>query len=265
MTDQDYDYVQETARAKNINLLLCPTCRRPYRELAPGVKDWSYGTYRLDGQEHPCNCKIQARIRCHYLLAGIPKNFWHLGPEDFWGDRQALSTVLAYLDNWKTEKQMGLGACLFSPVLGVGKTMLATIIAKQLIRQGERVCFTSFRDAVSLYDLPASAKEDKIKRLRETTVLVLDEISVSHISVAQKNFYATEFEDLIRFRTSGDCVTIIATNLTPEQLEDEYPRCFSLLAAKQHYIEVKGEDARADGTKKLRDLTMAAGKEVRPL
>ena len=67
------------------------------------------------------------------------------------------------------------------------------------------------------------------------------------------------------FRTSGNTVTIVTTNLTPDELEQEYARCFSLLSSKQIMINVNGSDVRKNGDKQLLDLELIANKEVRPI
>jgi DNA replication protein DnaC len=161
-------------------------------------------------------------------------------------------------------KFIGHGLRFYSKRQGTGKTMLSCIAAKALVQSGERVFFSSFRDAVRLYDLPYEIREEKIERLRNSPVLVLDEVGLS-ISDAQRAYYATELEDLIRFRTSGSAVTILTTNLTPDELNEEYPRCFSLLEAKQTSIHVKGTDSRLSGEKMLVDLELTKNGEARPI
>jgi DNA replication protein DnaC len=264
MTNSQYEYVVQQARERNIDLDTCPTCRQHREEIGPGVWVWEESTYRLYGETLPCGCESQDALRRHYLLAGIPKSYWTLGVDDFWGDPVALEATQDYLSNWVDHKWIGMGMEFYSPRMGVGKTMLATIIAKSLIIGGEKVYFTSFRDAVRLYDLPYEAREAKVARLRNTPVLILDEVGLS-MSDAQRAYYATELEDLIRFRTSGSSVTIMTTNLTPDQLNDEYPRCFSLLEAKQCRVCVNGSDARVDGAKKMVDIELIRNHEARPL
>ncbi len=247
-----------------MDLSACPTCRHHRTEVAPGVWIWEPSEYKLYDKFYACDCQEQDELRRHFLLANIPMGYWTLGSDDFWGDPAALKATQDYLAHWQDMKWIGQGLEFYSARMGVGKTMLASIIAKALIRAGERVFFTSFRDAVRLYDLPFEMREAKVTRLRNTPVLILDEVGVAW-SEAQKAYYATELEDLIRFRTSGTAVTIVTTNLTPDQLNDEYPRCFSLLAAKQISIHVKGDDARLNGDKKLVDIELAKAQEARPL
>jgi hypothetical protein len=264
MTNAQYDYVLSLARTRNINLNRCPTCRQERTEVAPGVWIWDDSTYRLYGKDHPCDCKWQDTLRRHYMLANIPMAYWSLGPDDWWGDPQALIAAQEYLYNWEDNKWVGLGIDFYSPRMGVGKTMLSTIIAKALINAGEKVYFTSFRDAVSalVNDLPDAA--DTMTRLRETPVLILDEVGAGW-SENMRALYADKLEDLVRFRTSGCAVTIMTTNMTPDELNDEYSRCFSLLAAKQTRVHVSGDDVRMKGEAKMMDEELAKNKETRPI
>lgn len=249
----------------NINLSLCPTCRSHKIEVAPGVWTWpENATYKLYDEVHYCDCAWQENLQRHYLLAGIPRNYWTLSRDDFFGDPNALAEVEGYLASWDNAKWHGLGLKLYSPTLGTGKTMLATIVARTLIKRGERVYFVPFRDTLRIYDMPFEQRDPLVRRLRNTPVLVLDEVTAG-ISEAQQAFFAIELEDLIRFRTSGNSVTIITTNLTPEQLEDHYPRTFSLLAPKVKHVGVKGMDARKSGDVDLMNQELILNGEVRPI
>lgn len=203
-------------------------------------------------------------MRRHYLLSEIPTNYWTLEEGDFWGDPEALDEMKGYLNAWDNYKWLGFGLEFYSPRQGTGKTMLAIIVGKRLIKMEEKVLFMSFRDAVKLYDLPIEIREEKVTRLRSTPVLILDDV-VPAISDAQRDYYAVELEDLMRARTNGSCVTIMTTNLTPKELEDQYSRAFSLLQAKQKRVFVQGTDARINGEKMLHDLELVANGEARPI
>jgi DNA replication protein DnaC len=264
MTTAQYEKVLRLAREKNINLHECPTCRNSRIEVAPGVWIWENSTYKLNGEGHPCNCEEQDLLRRHYLLANIPKDYWTLEVDDYWGDQEALVKMVAYLDKWGDYQWLGFGLEFYSPSQGTGKTMLATILAKRLIRKQESVYFIGFREATRLYDLPVEQREEKINHLRATPILVLDDVGDS-ISEAQGAYFAVELEDLIRARTSGNAVTIMTTNLTPEELAEKYQRSFSLLQAKQDRVFVSGIDSRQNGAKRMVDFELIANGEVRPI
>jgi hypothetical protein len=260
MTEAQYLRVVQTARAKNIKLSECPVCGHPRVEVDPGIWIWEESSYKLDGKMHECDCEWYDLLRRHYLLADLPMDYWTLSESEWWGDPMAFDFVVNYLDHWHDNKRLGMGAELYSPTQGVGKTMLAVIIAKELIRNRESVVYTTFRDAVSVL----IRDPDETERLRNVPVLILDELAAGWTD-AQHHLFADQLEDLIRFRTSGASVTIITTNLTPDDMQETFGRSYSLLSAKQYRYHVKGVDTRADGTVKLRKEELIANGENLPL
>lgn len=252
--------VLERARLQNINLNRCPTCNQPRTEVAPGIWIWAESTYRLDGQDHDCDCEWQDELRRHYMLANIPMGYWSLSVDEWYGDQDALYFTLDYLEKWEQHKRFGMGVEFYSPRLGVGKTMLSLIIAKELIRHKEHVYYVPFGHAVSA--LIRDPEETEI--LRTTPVLIIDEVKAGYTE-AQQSLFADQFEDLIRFRTSGAAVTIVSTNLTPEAMEQQFGRCYSLLSAKQYRYHVQGTDVRKDGTVMMRQEELNANNEVLPI
>lgn len=266
MSNQQFDEVERLAHAKNIKLSICPTCGSKRIEVEPdsGIYVWPESTYRLDGKDYPCDCERQIELARHYLLANIPNDYWTLSEDEYFGDPDALAKVQVYLERWPDMFSHGIGMEFYSPTMGTGKTMLATMIAKHLVKSGERVYFTPFRQTVGVFEMPYEARQAIETLLRHVPVLVLDEV-VRSSSDAQRAFYAEKLEDLIRYRTSGNAVTIITTNLTSEELNDQYPRAFSLLAASAQQVFVNGEDARRAGEVSMLKLELVMNKESRPI
>lgn len=198
-------------------------------------------------------------LRRHYLLAGIGDQYQRLDWSDFRGTDDAKDAVKLFLDRWKGFKLNGMGLEFSSPRLGVGKTFAATHVGKELIKMGESVFFVPFLTAVRILLEDREGEE----RLRDTTVLILDEIGTG-MSEAQDTLFSMKFEELIRHRTNYNRVNVITTNLTAEQLYDAYPRTYSLLAAKQLRIEMDGEDARQSFIE-LENIELIANDEVRPI
>jgi hypothetical protein len=260
MTEAQYFRVIQTARAKNINLAECPVCSHRRIEVDSGIWIWADSTYKLDGVEHPCDCEWYDQLRRHYLLANIPMDYWSLSEREWWGDQDALAFIVDYLEHWDANKRLGMGIELYSPKMGVGKTMLALIVAKELVRNRESVAYMSFRDAVA-----ALVRDpEEAQRLQNVPVLILDEVAAGWTD-NQHGLFADQLEDLIRFRTSGASVTIITTNLTPDAMESAFGRSYSLLSAKQYRYHVQGVDTRADGTVKLRKETLIRNGESLPI
>jgi DNA replication protein DnaC len=199
-----------------------------------------------------------------YLLAHVPKAYWTFGTPEYFGDPKAWQLANEYLNNWDGNKSMGLGLEFYSPTQGTGKTFLVSWIARQLIQRGEDVYYTRFRPLMELYHRENKERTVIESRLRDSSVLVLDEVGVA-ISVAQNSYFAMEFEDLMRSRIDDNRVTLMTTNLTPDELDGEYTRVYSLLAAKQQRYAIDYEDARRVGDVYLINEAMIKSGEVRPL
>jgi DNA replication protein DnaC len=265
MSNQEFDDVESQAVLKTISLHRCPTCGASPTEVAPGIYEWTeLNTFFYDGNQVECDCDGQLQLLRHYLLAHIPKGYWTLGFDEYFGDPKAWKVATEYLEHWEGHKKLGLGLEFYSPTQGTGKTFLVSWIARQLIQRGERVYYTRFREIMGLYNKSAERREMEVDRLRYTPVVVLDEVGVA-ISEAQNHYFAAEFEELIRARTDDNRVTLMTTNLTPEELDGEYARTYSLLAAKQQRHEIKYEDARRTGDIHLINSAMVESGETRPL
>lgn len=262
MNNKQFDEVERLLERRGDNRA-CPTCGKKPIEVAPGVEEWAPSTYRLNDADHKCNCAEQSTLLRHYLLAHIPDSYTRLGRTDYVGDPKAWTAADEYLDNWENVKRQGLGLGFYSRAMGTGKTFISTYIGRELVKRGESVYYINFRTLVSLYDAPRESREHEEERIRNDRVLILDEIA-KPVSEAQRSFYAEKFEELIRWRTDYGFITIMTTNLTPDELDNLYPRTYSLLAAKQKHIQIAGGDMRRDGIFAINEL-LALNSEIRPL
>lgn len=226
----------------------CPTCSARQVEVGPGVFDWPQSSYIYEAEEFDCNCAEQVNLYRHYLLAHIPEEYMRLdlsGDKDFFGDALALVDTKAYIDNWNNFKIHGLGIGYYSKTQGTGKTTLATYVGRELVKAGESVYYINFRDIISLFQVPYDSRLPIQEKIECATLLILDEV-VRAISDAQHQLFASNLEELVRHRSNYNRITIMTTNLEPSELDAEYPRTFSLLAAKEKTIEVTGSDARKE-------------------
>jgi len=263
LNNDQYDYVAKVCRNSGIPITQCPTCLAKRIEIEDGVYGFENGTYKYRGEVFECDCQRQMDLRVHYILANIGDQYQRLDWMDFRGSEEVRDFVATYLRNWSSFKVNGMGVEFSSPNLGTGKTFAATYIGKELVKRGEAVYFIDFRDVIALLNKDQDVRNAQEERIRETTVLILDEV-VAGISLAQGNLFASKFEELIRYRTNFNRITLMTTNLTPEQLHKEYPRSYSLLEAKNKRITLGGEDARQDFIK-WENEELAINGEVRPI
>lgn len=263
MSNKQFDEVERLIKASPTKSNECPTCESKAIEVAPGVTEWKKGTYHYLGEDHLCNCEEQEALFRHYLLARIPQEYMNLGIDNYYGDEDALIAVQIYLEKWPNFRKHGMGMGFYSKTQGTGKTFLACYLARELVKQGESVYYVYFRNIVSTYELSPDARKDEEDRLRDCTVLILDEIA-RPVSEAQRGLFAEKFEELIRHRSNYNKVTILTTNLTPTELDTIYPRTYSLLAAKEQSVKVAGNDVRKEGIWSV-NRELAENSEVRPL
>jgi DNA replication protein DnaC len=218
-------------------------------------------TYRFRGEEHSCDCQRQRSLYRHYLAANIGEQYQRLNWNDYDGTEKVRKGVESYLNHYESAKQNGMGIELSGQTLGTGKTFGATHICKELIKRGERVYFIPFLQIMNLY---TSSQDKELERhLMTVSFLCLDEI-VRGDTGAQAGLFSRRFEELIRHRTNFNLPVITTTNLTEDQLEQYYPRTYSLLEAKQMKVKVEGSDARMEKIP-MENLELMANDEVRPI
>ena len=261
LTDQEYDLAVKIAKSKQ-PLDQCPTCdSKP--EVIPGsggVRERVNGTYRYMGEEYPCECDAQIALRARYLVANIGEQYQRLSWDEWSGCEQTKSVVDTYIAGWDKFFRQGIGIEFYSPALGTGKTFAATHIGKELIKKSQSVYFIPFIEMVAAFDRKDS---DYIaSRIRESGFVILDEV-IPPSTEAQRTFFATQLEALIRHRTNNNLPTIMTTNMDQETLNAAYPRTYSLLSAKQIRQEVVGTDRRESIG--IKEMEIIANGETRPI
>ena len=189
------------------------------------------------------------RLAEWYWVHNIPLQYqlldWRDWPTDTGVKLQAKAIAEAYLDSYKGLSFYGQGLNIYSKTQGTGKTWVATAIQKDLTKSGVDTWFVRFLDVVSLYDWEDKAKKALYTdRIKGASFLVLDEVQPGW-TPKQASLYREKLEELIRPRESDNLVTVLTTNMTRDELEDEFGRVFSLLSGKNEWISLEGaEDAR---------------------
>jgi DNA replication protein DnaC len=261
LTNEEYERAETLARLSGIPLDECPTCGSKPQVANANSYGREYGTYKYRGKEHDCDCDEQMQLRKHYLVANIPTQYQELDFADYSGTDEVKEEVEGYLKDWAGYKGVGVGVEFTGVKLGTGKTFMATHIGKELIKLGEAVYFTQFREVLSAYEKEYVNGLESL--MRDTTVLILDEV-IPPFSEKSSAFFAHKFEELIRHRTNFNLPTIMTTNLPEEKLRKEYPRPYSLLEAKQIRVVVDGDDAR-ESRIGFENIEIAQAGEKRPI
>lgn len=235
LTDQQLSEAEERARLSGTPLSQCPTC---LAHLVDGEIESK--TYKLDGVEHPCDCREQIRLRTAYFYANVPTTYQTLTWEDYEGPEEVKEAVEAYLAKWDSFKSHGIGIAFLSRNLGNGKTMCSLQIGRELIKRGETVFFLPHNQlsrALRYND------ENLIEKMNTATVLILDDIQAPpHDKLEQ--IFADNLEDVVRNRTNYNGVTLLSSNLSLDELKSYYPRVWSVLSPKVMIQRMNGGDAR---------------------
>ena len=133
---------------------------------------------------------------------------------------------------------------LFTGASGLGKTYLLKCVANRIIERGFSCLFiTSYR----LFDMLKKnflGEQDDIRDLYELSLLIIDDLGTEPV---MKNITSESFFTLIAERMGRKLHTLIATNLSPAELQDRYgERIYSRLlsAADTDVIKFDGQDLR---------------------
>jgi DNA replication protein DnaC len=197
-------------------------------------------------EDHTCgNCKEQLQLYKHYLRAGIGLNYQRLTWEDFHGDQKAYDLARIYLGQHKEFVKGGMGI-LYHGTWGTGKTLLTSLIAKELVKLGYSVYFATFTQMVDEFTRGWGSNEDKARfeaKVVKSDVFFLDDIGKEFRT--KNNLSEATFDHVMRQRALDNRPTFITTNMALDELMDGYGGAiFSLLKERVIEHNMEGVDYR---------------------
>ena len=154
--------------------------------------------------------------------------------------------------------ETGKGGMFLYGKYGVGKTMLAAIIANESVKCGREVIFSKVPDLLrnlrSTFKKSDVTENDVLERIYKIPVLILDDVRRDRV----KRFTGDTLFDIIDYRYNAGLQTIMTSNGTLEQVADAlnnptdtngektengsriYDRCKVMMPL----VEIKGESRR---------------------
>ena len=219
--------------------------------------------YKWEGVTHECDCQLQLALYKHYLVAGIGVRYQRLDWFDFDADPEALRVAQRYLDNpGLVDRGIGL---LFHGSIGTGKTMVATLVLKDLVKRGYTCYATTFAEMIEMYTAGWYDEADKKKfsaKMMYSDVLLLDDIGKEY---RRKNkLEETTFDSVLRTRVQGGRATFVTTNMTMKEMKEGYGAgIFSLISEVSIDHTFTGIDYRVKSSHREVEEILAG--EVRPI
>jgi len=198
------------------------------------------------GSEHTCGeCKVQLQLYKHYLNAGIGYTYQRLNWDDFHGDSKALKLSQSYLSNHKDMVRAGMGVMMHGS-WGTGKTLIAALMAKELVKLGYTVYFATFTQMVDEFTRGWGSNEDKARfeaKVVKSDVFILDDVGKEFRT--KNNLSEATFDHVLRQRALDNRPTFMTTNMTMEELQTGYGSAiFSLLKERMIVHNMVGSDYR---------------------
>lgn len=232
----------------------CPTC------LKKGYYYWPDKNTRVE-----CDCKQQLQYYKHYLNAGIGALYQRLSWEDYnFPDEDLEQTVDTYIENAEKMIANGIGIILMGDI-GTGKTLLATLILKEMQKAGYSVYSTTFAGMIEQFTAGWNSDLEKtffLERVRKSEVLLIDDIGKEYKT--KNGLGSSTFDMVLRGRVQEGRPTFITTNLDFDDMEEGYGSAIlSLLKETSLPMEISGNDFRKTaGERKVQEILLGLTRPI---
>lgn len=208
------------------------------------------GEFLYKGERHECPDDDYGhpmlRLAQRYWLANLGLQYQRLNWVDY-PHPDCKPDIESYIEQYDHMRLAGIGITLSSPITGVGKTWAATYVLKELVKRGVNCWFVNAADILGLITIEDYEERSfRTRKILGSELLVIDDIKAPYTQ-RQTDYHGDKLEEVVRQRTDNNFPTIVTTNMTENDLIDTFPRIHSLLWGKNMLIELRGEDARADG------------------
>ena len=184
------------------------------------------------------NCLIELHDFMDFRL-----DYYDRTPENGISPYEKMSQTLEYCQNYVKDFSENSPSLFFCGETGLGKTFLSSCIAKALLEKGVKVVFGSIIDFLRRIENEHFGREqgNTIDTLIDADLVILDDLG----SEFRTSFTESAIYDIINSRINLGKPTIISTNLTTDELNEDYnERIVSRLTGCFHPIKFLGKDIR---------------------
>lgn len=154
----------------------------------------------------------------------IPRRYWKATFDQVSdydnGNGSAKDLIKKYIENMSDMRKEGGGLILFGDN-SVGKTCISVVLAKEFRRRYNTVLFVEAADLKRLVASKEYFDDDETywERAKDVDMLVIDDFGKGIMD--DTGFGATIFDELIRSRNARQKITIITSNIEPQEWKDE--------------------------------------------
>ena len=187
-------------------------------------------------------------------VIGIPRKFVHAKVSDIYDDSPSRTKLKQFVEGYVNDIVKNFESCKGLYMYGsngVGKSFISSLILKEAYRHRyscHRISFVEYCsvytrvwDANNLED--REALEAELYEYKATEFLVIEEIGKG----VENSVTVPILEDLLRYREDKGLVTIIATNLSPATMKEQYGKSiYSLITGNCVPIKIEDVDHRRD-------------------
>lgn len=188
------------------------------------------------------------------IIMGVPKRFHPMTVNSYkTNNNPKMEQVYKFVKDYIEDLYSNIDNCkgiLFYGANGTGKTMLSCIILKEAYRRRytcRRITFYDYINKKASSWGKEENWEDEINLFKSAELLVLEEVGKE----MESKIAVPILEDLLRYREDNMLTTIICTNLSPQDIKEQYGNSiYSLLKGNTIPVEMDFEDSRLGEFKK---------------
>jgi DNA replication protein DnaC len=172
--------------------------------------------------------------------AAIPKAFWGLGAETYWGDKRALDLANNYIESCFKVSESGVSLVFAGPHASC-KTFLVTYILRCLMVRRFDVKYSSLDQLTNRYF-------DKTEGLRlEREVSAPDFLGLDGVDQTDKGGAALVLDQILRYRKDHRLPVVLATSMKRDAFEQAFkPSTVEFVYNQCIWVDVKLDQIKKD-------------------